>query len=182
MANRPFFAEFALGATASCTAVVFTHPIETIKTRLQVQGELARRGVAPRVYKNVLHALWVVARNEGLRGLQGGLSPAVLYQLSMNGTRLGSFAAFSRFYGGLFGASDSETRRILANMCAGATAGMLGAFVGSPFFLVKVRYEAKRNVLSSNDNMAFRPGALTNSGEEREHCRRWPSAPFEGHC
>ena len=46
------------------------------KTRLQLQGELARGG-GPRVYNNVFDVFAKTWRNEGVRGVQRGLSPAV---------------------------------------------------------------------------------------------------------
>lgn len=46
------------------------------KTRLQLQGELQSKG-APKVYKNVLDVFVKTWRNEGIRGVQRGLGPAV---------------------------------------------------------------------------------------------------------
>ena len=51
---------------------------EVCKTRLQLQGELQRADAnAPRVYKNVLDVFAKTWKNEGIRGLQRGLFPAV---------------------------------------------------------------------------------------------------------
>ena len=49
---------------------------EVAKTRLQLQGELQSKG-APKVYKNVLDVFAKTWRNEGIRGVQRGLGPAV---------------------------------------------------------------------------------------------------------
>jgi len=49
-----------------------------MKTRLQLQGELQRADAnAPKVYKNVFDVFAKTWRNEGIRGLQRGLVPAV---------------------------------------------------------------------------------------------------------
>jgi hypothetical protein len=53
-----------------------SNPFEVAKTRLQLQGELAKGG-GVKVYNNALDVLAKTWRNEGLRGLQRGLSPAV---------------------------------------------------------------------------------------------------------
>jgi len=70
--------------------------------------------------------------------LQKGLLSAYCYQLAMNGTRLGLFDHLKRF--------TLKTPLVdypgLANILCGATAGIVGAFVGSPFFLVKTRLQA----------------------------------------
>ncbi|KAJ2960781.1 hypothetical protein NUW54_g14417 [Trametes sanguinea] len=47
------------------------------KTRMQLQGELMRHG-GNKVYSNVFDALIKTWRNEGFRGVQRGLGPALL--------------------------------------------------------------------------------------------------------
>jgi Mitochondrial carrier protein len=46
------------------------------KTRLQLQGELAKEG-GEKVYKHVLDVFSKTWKNEGIRGMQRGLFPAV---------------------------------------------------------------------------------------------------------
>lgn len=125
--------------------------LETIKTRMQIQGEVGK--LNPQVvYRNAFHAFYRVARDEGIRGLQGGLPPALLFQLALNGTRLGFYSYIKSFYtnawdsvrlrfglGSAGGPSSSPNAFI--NLAAGATSGMCGAFLGSPFFSVKVRQQ-----------------------------------------
>lgn len=121
--------DFALGAVACCAACVFTNPLEVVKTRLQLQGELRARGSYQRHYRGVLQALWVVGRTDGLRGLQKGLSVGLIYQGVMNGVRLGSYSycealGITSFHGG--------------SLLSGAGAGALGAFIASPAYLVSL--------------------------------------------
>ena len=59
-----------------------SNPFEVAKTRLQLQGELAKGG-GVKVYNNALDVLAKSWRNEGLRGLQRGLSPAVSSSFSV---------------------------------------------------------------------------------------------------
>lgn len=87
---------FICGGLAACTAVMpyflcfcnfhanaaraaqvtFSNPAEVAKTRLQLQGELAKDG-GVRVYSSAVDVLAKTWRNEGIRGLQRGLPPAV---------------------------------------------------------------------------------------------------------
>lgn len=46
------------------------------KTRLQLQGELAKDG-GKKVYNNAIDVLAKTWKNEGIRGVQRGLPPAV---------------------------------------------------------------------------------------------------------
>lgn len=122
--------DFALGAIACCAACVFTNPLEVVKTRLQLQGELRARGSYQRHYRGVLQALWVVGRTDGLRGLQKGLSVGLIYQGVMNGVRLGSYS-----YCEALGVTALHGGSLLS----GAAAGALGAFIASPAYLVSSR-------------------------------------------
>ncbi|XP_008407984.1 solute carrier family 25 member 34 [Poecilia reticulata] len=126
--------DFALGALACCAACVFTNPLEVVKTRLQLQGELRARGSYQIHYRGVLQALWVVGRTDGLRGLQKGLSAGLIYQAMMNGVRLGSYSCcdslgITAFHGG--------------SLLSGAGAGALGALIASPAYLVKTHLQAQ---------------------------------------
>ncbi|KAG9460802.1 hypothetical protein GDO78_019433 [Eleutherodactylus coqui] len=123
--------DFVLGASACCMACVFTNPLEVVKTRLQLQGELRARGSYTRHYRGVLQAMVAVGQADGLRGLQKGLTAGLLYQGMMNGVR---FYLYSH-------AEDMGlTAQPGGNVAAGAIAGALGAFVGSPAYLVSKLY------------------------------------------
>lgn len=49
----PFWHDYILGGTATVAACFVTNPIEVVKTRLQLQGELIAKG-GPRPYKGVV--------------------------------------------------------------------------------------------------------------------------------
>ena len=127
--------EFMLGATAACGACFFTNPLEVVKTRMQLQGELQARGSYTMHYKNVFHASYNIARHDGITTLQKGLSPALIYQFVMNGSRLGSFQVFTNL--GL--TKDAEGKQVfLKCLVAGAVSGSVGAFLGSPAYMVSL--------------------------------------------
>ncbi|XP_072773389.1 solute carrier family 25 member 34 isoform X2 [Taeniopygia guttata] len=118
--------DLVLGATAGCLACFLTNPLEVVKTRLQLQGELQPPGTYPRPYRGVLRAAVAVCRADGLRGLQKGLAAGLLYQGLMNGVRFYCYshaedAGWTGYPGG--------------TVAAGAVAGAVGAVVGSPAYL-----------------------------------------------
>ena len=133
---------FLAGAAAACMAVTVTNPLEVVKTRLQLQGELSVASAnAPKIYKNVLQSMTVIIKNEGIRGIQAGLSPAYIYQMMMNGSRLGLYEPLRRTVNQLFGLDASATNYAIGVGC-GATTGAFGALLGSPFYLIKVRMQS----------------------------------------
>lgn len=81
--------DFVIGGLAACGACLFSNPFDVIKTRMQLQGELRARGHHAIFYKNVFHGGWVIFKNEGIRGIQKGLSTALIMHSVRNSTRLG---------------------------------------------------------------------------------------------
>ncbi|KAJ2081171.1 Mitochondrial oxaloacetate carrier protein, partial [Coemansia sp. S100] len=147
-AHRSIMFTWFAGSLASCGAVTFTNPFEVVKTRLQLQGELAKSTpnmVKP--YHNVAQAFWVIGKNEGLRGLQKGLGPGYMYQIMLNGTRLGFYEPVKGVLYRAFTGQSSDSQRpiIPLNVAAGGMCGMAGAALGSPFFLVKTRMQSASN-------------------------------------
>uniref|UniRef100_H0VKM4 Solute carrier family 25 member 34 n=2 Tax=Cavia porcellus TaxID=10141 RepID=H0VKM4_CAVPO len=126
--------DLVLGASACCLACVFTNPLEVIKTRLQLQGELQAPGTYPRLYRGLVASVAAVARADGLWGLQKGLAAGLLYQGLMNGVRFYCYSLMCQT-----GLSQQPGGTVVA----GAVAGALGAFVGSPAYLIKTQLQAQ---------------------------------------
>ncbi len=109
-----------LGAMGACTV---TNPLEVIKVRIQLQGELLARGEYTVHYRNVLQAFYAVASTESMRSLQKGLVPALCYQFLMNGCRFGAYQAFDNagfFRSGSSGGGDVIlSKAILASSISG---------------------------------------------------------------
>ena len=133
--------QLVAASLAASTAVIFTNPLETAKTRLQLDGEAQAGGAArPRQYAGVTDALRRIASREGVRGLQAGLSAACLYQCVMNGTRLGGYEPLQRALREATGAGEHSTA---VKVAAAAATGAVGAALGSPLFLIKARLQAQ---------------------------------------
>ncbi|KXJ12691.1 solute carrier family 25 member 35 [Exaiptasia diaphana] len=132
--------EFVLGGLAGSGACLFTNPLEVVKTRMQLQGELKARGSYAVYYRNVFHASYTIARHEGILALQKGLAPGICYQVIMNGARLGSYQVFTNT--GLTLGQDGQPV-FLKCLVAGAISGALGAFLGSPVYMMKTQLQSQ---------------------------------------
>ncbi|KAG9285414.1 hypothetical protein G9A89_010889 [Geosiphon pyriformis] len=131
---------FFIGGAAACASVTFTNPWELVKTRLQLQGELTRANTnAPKPYRNIFQAFFVIFRYEGLRGIQQGLGPAYVYQLVMNGARLGLYDPMRNYLVQTFNTSNTS---MPISIASGGAAGIVGAALGSPLYLVKTRMQS----------------------------------------
>lgn len=87
--------EILVGGLAAASAGAFTNPLEVLKIRMQLQGELQKKGQHAVHYKNIFHASYVIVKNEGVMALQKGLVPALWVQFIMNGFRFGTFHSFN---------------------------------------------------------------------------------------
>jgi len=132
--------EFAIGAMSAMGAVVFTNPLEVVKTRFQLQGELRAKGAYQVHYRNFLHAGYRIAKEDGLLGLQKGLAPALIHQVLLNGVRLGGYQWAEERGWNLKADGGVSLPRTIG---IGAGMGALGAYAGSPLYLVKVRLQAQ---------------------------------------
>ncbi|XP_047492224.1 solute carrier family 25 member 35-like isoform X1 [Penaeus chinensis] len=131
--------EFVIGATAACGACIFSNPMDVLKTRMQLQGELKARGQYTIIYRNILHAGIAVAKADGISGLQKGLVPALSYQVVMNGMRFGLYRKI--LDSGIISRADGSVSS-LGCIAAGAFVGVVGGVVGSPFYLVKTHLQS----------------------------------------
>ncbi|KAK4167665.1 mitochondrial carrier domain-containing protein [Cladorrhinum sp. PSN259] len=131
---------FIAGGIAACGAVTVTHPFETVKIRMQLQGELQTKGHQPHHYRGPLHGVSVIVRNEG-RGIYRGLGCAYIYQILLNGCRLGFYEPMRKTLASTF-LNDGSKQNLVINMFCGAASGIIGAAAGSPFFLVKTRLQS----------------------------------------
>lgn len=136
MAKLNHGTEFSLGAIAAVCAACFTNPLEVVKTRMQLQGELRNKGQYTVYYRNTFHALYTIAKFDGLRGIQSGLVPALGYQIFMNGPRLGSYQILIDM--GLTKDNECILCGFLKDLLAAGFAGAFGNAVGSPFFMVSL--------------------------------------------
>lgn len=138
---------FASGSVAGMLAATVTNPMEVVKTRLQLDGEGVKQGTHTRQYRGILHACKAIASQEGLKGIQAGLGPALFYQMAMNGSRLGFYvpiqnAIVSALAHPRIGV-DIDKHSPFLKMCAGAASGVIGVVLGNPLYLVKNRLQAQ---------------------------------------
>ncbi|KAF9081454.1 Mitochondrial oxaloacetate carrier protein [Mortierella sp. GBA35] len=144
---------FGISALAPSMAVLFTNPFDTVKVRLQLQGEFVktrepgRSGkevvrVSEKVYKSSLDCLQKTFRHEGMRGLQKGLFPAILKESSKNIFRLGLYDPILNAMHPLSYPGEASTAPAWKRMIAGATCGAMGAISANPFELIKTRLQS----------------------------------------
>ncbi|BES88421.1 transmembrane transporter activity [Nesidiocoris tenuis] len=134
--------EFATAAVSAMAATFLSNPLEVVKTRFQLQGELSTKGQHQIHYRNFFHAMYVIGKTDGLIGLQAGLVPALWHQVFMNGFRLSMIQIAEA--NGLNRTSTGEVSVPRTAALAGL-AGGITAFTGSPFYMVKIQLQSQSN-------------------------------------
>ena len=83
-----------VGGGAGCAATIIIQPLDLIKTRLQLNGELGSQ----RVHRGTMSAINNILKQEGFFNLYNGLSAALLRQLTYTTIRMGTYqAVLSKF-------------------------------------------------------------------------------------
>lgn len=113
------FESMALGGTAASFAVNFTHPIETVKTRMQVSGD------------GVVHTVTSTAKNEGVAAFWKGIAFAYGRELSYTSVKLGAYAPVRDALGA------GKESPFYMKFLAGAITGGVGSAIGNPFDVMK---------------------------------------------
>ncbi|KAF1991952.1 calcium-binding mitochondrial carrier protein Aralar1 [Aulographum hederae CBS 113979] len=127
--------EMLAGGTAGACQVVFTNPLEIVKIRLQVQGEIAKTAEgAPK-----RSAMWIV-KNLGLVGLYKGASACLLRDVPFSAIY---FPTYNHLKRDLFGESKQKKLGILQLLTAGAIAGMPAAYLTTPCDVIKTRLQVE---------------------------------------
>jgi len=131
--------DFVLGGCSAVSAVLFTNPADVIKTRQQLHGELQSHKSDQR-YSNVFQSIKSIVKAEGVCGLQKGLPSAIAFQFSMNSTRLGVYQTIDNRRWNR--SRNGELNKLLC-IFWGGFAGVCGATVGCPLYLIKTQMQAQ---------------------------------------
>ncbi|KAJ5635499.1 uncharacterized protein N7484_008812 [Penicillium longicatenatum] len=127
--------EVLAGGTAGACQVVFTNPLEIVKIRLQVQGEVAKNVEgAPR-----RSALWIV-KNLGLMGLYKGASACLLRDVPFSAIY---FPTYAHLKTEMFGETATNKLGVIQLLTAGAIAGMPAAYLTTPCDVIKTRLQVE---------------------------------------
>ncbi|KAL6793327.1 mitochondrial carrier [Trichoderma sp. SZMC 28013] len=135
------------GAAESLLAVT---PSERIKTALIDDAKTGKKQL-----RGGLHALQVIFREKGLRGLFNGLLPTTLKQSMTSAARMGSYSTLKHI-GQKYGVKNNS----LTTFAMGAVAGTFTVYATQPFDSVKTRSQA----LESSGTIAAARRIINDSG------------------
>lgn len=132
----PLWGEVVAGGTAGACQVVFTNPLEIVKIRLQVQGELAKSGVEGAQKRS---AVWII-KHLGLVGLYKGAAACLLRDVPFSAIY---FPAYNHLKKDYFGEGPTKQLNIGQLLSAGAIAGIPAAYLTTPSDVIKTRLQVE---------------------------------------
>ncbi|XP_063532931.1 calcium-binding mitochondrial carrier protein Aralar1 isoform X2 [Cydia strobilella] len=125
--NLSLHAEILAGACAGGSQVIFTNPLEIVKIRLQVAGEIAG---AQKV------RAWAVVKELGLFGLYKGARACLLRDMPFSAIYFPAYAHVKAKF-----ADENGYNHPLTLLAAGAIAGVPAAFLVTPADVIKTRLQ-----------------------------------------
>ena len=110
----------------------FVHPIDVVKTRVQVASNAGQEA-------SVGYTISSIIKNEGAKAFYKGIKPAWCREASYSALRLGLYDPIKVLVGATANAG------FFRMFIAGSLAGALGSIVGNPFEVVKTRMMSNRD-------------------------------------
>ena len=117
-------------------AKIFTNPLEIVKIRLQVQGELAKAGVETAKHQTAFD----IVRALGAVGLYKGASACLLRDIPFSAIYFPTYAHLKKDY---FKESPTNHLGVTQLLIAGAVAGMPAAYLTTPADVIKTRLQVE---------------------------------------
>eukprot|EP01125_Pyxidicula_operculata_P013902 TRINITY_DN4614_c0_g1_i2.p1 TRINITY_DN4614_c0_g1~~TRINITY_DN4614_c0_g1_i2.p1 ORF type:complete len:180 (-),score=18.19 TRINITY_DN4614_c0_g1_i2:35-574(-) len=124
------------GSAAGIAGVIVGQPLDVIKVRLQNPTSPAE------MHGSVFSLMKTMWKNEKLLGFYKGLTPPIVGEGLLNAVFFGTYAFMQR----VLQKDPDVPLTTLQGAIAGTVSGLVGAFVVSPYELVKIRIQLDKSV------------------------------------
>ncbi|CAG9309940.1 unnamed protein product [Blepharisma stoltei] len=144
--------DFISGTCAGIASVSVCAPLDTARTRLQVQGLYNPQ------YRGLLSAVYTIYRTEGTRALYQGLNASIIAAPF-------TWSIYFPLYNGLRSYFNTKIdSKLLSNIYGASIAGLTATIVSNPLWLVRARMQVNpaqyQSVLLSLKNIVQNEGFL----------------------
>ncbi|KAK6197344.1 mitochondrial aspartate/glutamate carrier protein Aralar/Citrin [Scheffersomyces amazonensis] len=133
--------EIAAGSSAGACQVIFTNPLEIVKIRLQMQGNVKKLGEIPHKHLSATS----IIKQLGLKGLYKGASACLLRDVPFSAIYFPTYANLKKYMFG-FDPNDTSSKKKLSTwqlLVSGALAGAPSAFFTTPADVIKTRLQVE---------------------------------------
>ncbi|CAH1104121.1 unnamed protein product [Psylliodes chrysocephalus] len=127
------------GGSAGFVEVCIMHPLDLVKTRLQLSSKFLSKN-DPKYYNGIVDCFGKMYKQEGLFSFWKGIVPPILAETPKRAVKFFTFEQYKQFF--LFG---SPTPTPLTFSLAGFGAGVTEAIFVNPFEVVKVTLQTNKS-------------------------------------
>eukprot|EP01132_Coremiostelium_polycephalum_P009881 gene9881-12122_t len=166
--NESQFKQFIVSGVAGMIASAITHPVDSLKVRMQLQGELegtgstaasststsATAGTSTNKPRGTLKMISHIHQTEGLFTLYKGLSASLLRQATYTTTRFGLYGVIKDLL-----TKENKSFPFHKKILVGMISGAGGAIVGTPADVIMVRMQADGNLKNPEQRRNYK-GAI----------------------
>ncbi|CAL9771804.1 unnamed protein product [Musa acuminata subsp. burmannicoides] len=143
--------DLVAGSIAGGTAVIFTYPLDLVRTKLayQVVGPARLKNKGPyhsseQVYRGILDCILKIHRQNGLRGLYRGVGPSLYGIFPYSGLKFYFYEELKRHI------PEEHKQDVIMKLACGSLAALLGQTITYP--LDVVRRQMQVQALSTSNN------------------------------
>ncbi|KAG6453723.1 hypothetical protein O3G_MSEX008292, partial [Manduca sexta] len=136
--------QIGAGGSAGFVEVCIMHPLDLVKTRLQLQAnKSAIKSTDPHYYNGIVDCMRKMYRYEGVTSFWKGILPPILAETPKRAVKFATFEQYKKLF--MFG---SSTPTPLTFSLAGLGAGITEAILVNPFEVVKVTLQSNKALAS----------------------------------
>ncbi|KAG7302333.1 hypothetical protein JYU34_013833 [Plutella xylostella] len=130
------------GGSAGFIEVCIMHPLDLLKTRMQLQSSKSSlKTTDPHYYNGIVDCMKKMYKHEGLSSFWKGILPPILAETPKRAVKFVTFEQYKRFF--MFG---SPTATPLTFSLAGLGAGITEGILVNPFEVVKVTLQSNKQL------------------------------------
>ena len=156
----PDLSHYIYGGGSAMTAEVITFPIDTAKTRLQLQGQDTEERWARLRYRGMGHCVLTIIREEGPAALYRGLTSALVRQAVYGTLKFGLYYSAKE----ALPAPATKQAGCALNLVCAVWAGCVSSALATPTDVIKVRMQSnttqglERGLLNVGRDIVTREG------------------------
>ncbi|KAL3266284.1 hypothetical protein HHI36_010464 [Cryptolaemus montrouzieri] len=133
--------QFVSGGVAGFVETGIMHPLDLVKTRLQLQKGPVKKN-DPNYYTGIIDCFTKLSKQEGTLSFWKGILPPLIIETPTKSVRFTAFHHYKRLF------SKGKDTTVPVYMTCGYLAGITESFVICPFEVVKVTQQANRGHIS----------------------------------
>ncbi|CAL9211158.1 unnamed protein product [Musa hybrid cultivar] len=140
------------GSIAGGTAVIFTYPLDLVRTKLAYQvvgsSRLKNRGPyhsSEQVYQGILDCILKMYRKSGLRGLYRGVGPSLYGIFPYSGLKFYFYEELKMHV------PEEHKKDVVVKLACGSVAGLLGQTITYPLDVVRRQMQVQALSTSNNE-------------------------------